>query len=57
VTLKAREYKYEWFNPDNGETAVADTTQTKGGKHTFRPPFSGDAVLYIALVGQSKSGR
>lgn len=48
VNLKAGTYKYEWFNPDDGKRVSAGTIKAKGGKQTFKAPFKGDAVLYLA---------
>ncbi len=36
----------EWFNPSTGRTLQGGHV-TGGGKHTFKSPFSGDAVLFI----------
>ena len=37
----------EWLNPKNGKTAASPATE--GGKvRSFKAPFEGDAVLYIA---------
>jgi hypothetical protein len=39
----------EWFNPKTGESMNGGTT--KGGAiRTFKAPFPGDAVLYIAVT-------
>ena len=38
--------KVEWFNPANGQT-IPGGTVAGGASHTFIPPFSGDAVLYV----------
>jgi hypothetical protein len=36
----------EWYNPKDG-TYYDDGTVTGGGRESFTPPFSGDAVLHI----------
>jgi hypothetical protein len=36
----------EWFNPRSGETTQGQGT-AGGGKCSFKPPFDGDAVLYL----------
>ena len=38
--------RVEWFNPSNG-TTVAGPGVTGGAMRSFRPPFGGDAVLYL----------
>jgi hypothetical protein len=40
------ELRVEWFNPHTGESTPAGVIQG-GGNHSFVPPFSGDAVLFI----------
>lgn len=40
-------YTYEWFSPEAGIVADADSLTTSGGKRSFTPPFAGDAVLYL----------
>jgi hypothetical protein len=37
----------EWFNPSTGDILSGGTT-TGGAKRTFKAPFRGDAVLYLA---------
>jgi hypothetical protein len=36
----------EWFNPRSGDATPGRTT-SGGGKRSFKPPFDGDAVLYL----------
>jgi hypothetical protein len=47
LNVVAGTYRFEWFNPASG--AVSDTGMITLGaeKHTFTPPFSGDAVLLL----------
>jgi len=47
VQLKTGRYKYEWFNPDNGEVATVGTVELRASGRTFTAPFKGDSVLYI----------
>lgn len=46
----------EWFNPTTGET-VEPFTVEGGAKHSFQPPFGGDAVLYLVRMTTSKGGH
>jgi hypothetical protein len=39
-------FRVEWLNPATGAVVSGGTT-TGGGSRSFRPPFGGDAVLYI----------
>jgi len=48
VDLAAGEYHYEWFNPDAGAVVKTGTITSAGGSRTFKPPFSGHAVLFLA---------
>ena len=41
----------EWFNPATGETLVEDPIPAGSHVQSFTPPFSGDAVLYLADTG------
>jgi hypothetical protein len=45
--ISAGDYQYEWFNPNTGSVADSGTISTPGGQMSFKPPFSGDAVLYL----------
>lgn len=47
VDLVARDYSYEWFNPDTGSVSETGDISASGGSQSFTPPFSGDAVLYL----------
>ncbi len=37
----------EWLNPENGQITVDANKTTTGGTYSFKPPFPGDAVLYL----------
>jgi hypothetical protein len=50
VTLAAGEYNYEWFNPLDQQVAGTGLLKVTGGKFTFTPPVSGDAVLYLTTA-------
>jgi Putative collagen-binding domain of a collagenase len=41
----------EWFNPATGETIGQDPIKAGSASQSFKPPFSGDAVLYLADTG------
>ena len=47
VTLMAGNYQYEWLNPSTNSIVSSGSLLASGGKRTFTPPFSGDAVLYL----------
>ncbi len=49
LTLEAGTYSVEWFRPAEGTAETAGTITVEGGPHTFTPPFSGDAVLYLKV--------
>jgi hypothetical protein len=36
----------EWFNPRSGDATQGQIT-SGGRKRSFKPPFDGDAVLYL----------
>lgn len=55
VVLKAGSYKYEWFNPGDGQTVSEGIIQARGGDNVFRAPFKGEAVLYISLDDNKRS--
>jgi hypothetical protein len=44
----------EWFNPATGEHVHASAIAAGAGAQPFAPPFTGDAVLYLA--GASRAG-
>jgi hypothetical protein len=48
VQLPAGSYKYEWFNPANGETVGSGKLVSAGGKQIFNAPFKGDVVLWLS---------
>jgi hypothetical protein len=39
-------FSVEWLNPADGGTTPGETA-SGGEKRTFKPPFKGDAVLFI----------
>lgn len=47
VELRAGTYRYEWFDPAKGATAGDGRIKSSGGAQPFKPPFAGDAVLYL----------
>jgi hypothetical protein len=50
VELTTGNYEFEWFNPAQGKTAGAGRVAASGGAHQFKPPFEGEAVLYLKAV-------
>ncbi len=42
-----RKLAVEWFNPATGETITEHPIPAGSSARAFRPPFSGDAVLYL----------
>lgn len=47
VNLTAGQYNYEWFNPRRGTIVLKGSFTTDGENKSFKPPFRGDAILYI----------
>ncbi len=47
VEVKAGTYRYEWFSPTKGASADAGRLEATDGRQQFKPPFEGDAVLYL----------
>jgi hypothetical protein len=47
VTLTARTYACEWFDPVQGSVAGTGIVEAAGGDCSFTAPFAGDAVLYL----------
>ena len=47
VNLVAGTYQYEWFDPSTNGINTSGKVVVSGGNHSFSPPFSGDAVLYL----------
>ena len=54
VELAVGKYQYEWFDPAQGRTAGTGDIETPGGSQQFKPPFHGDAVLYLKATLLSK---
>lgn len=50
------ELSVEWFNPRTGKTAEGPRA-AGGQKRTLRPPFAGDAVLYLKSAGPGVTPR
>jgi len=48
LTVTAGTYRYEWFNPATGTVAGSGTIALGDETHSFSPPFSGDAVLFLS---------
>jgi len=47
VELKTGAYHVEWFDPAKGESIDGGRTTSHEGTREFKPPFEGDAVLYL----------
>jgi hypothetical protein len=47
LDLLAATYQYEWLNPSTNSIVLSGALTAAGGKHSFSPPFTGDAVLYL----------
>jgi Putative collagen-binding domain of a collagenase len=53
----SRSLAAEWLNPTTGETIAAGPIPAGSHGQSFTPPFSGDAVLYLAdSAGHATSG-
>jgi hypothetical protein len=50
VNLMPGSYQYEWFNPTTNRVISSGTLSATGDNQSFRPPFEGDAVLYMRRV-------
>jgi len=50
VALPVGEYACEWFDASAGKTAERSRVQASGDKQRFKPPFAGEAVLYLRAV-------
>ena len=50
VKLKPGQYKYEWFDPNQGKIVSKGILRADGGEQTLRAPLKGDAVVYIAHI-------
>jgi len=55
VKLKAGEYEYEWFDPEQGKVVSTGTIKANGSEQALRAPLQGDAVVYIAHSPQAKA--
>jgi hypothetical protein len=47
VELTGGRFHYEWFDAAAGRTAETGQIEAAGGGQQFKPPFEGDAVLYL----------
>lgn len=47
LTVAAGAYRFEWFNPATGRTGDTGMMTLGAERHSFTPPFSGDAVLLL----------
>lgn len=47
VDLKPGNYRFGWFNADKNAAAETGHLEATAGKQEFKPPFSGNAVLYL----------
>lgn len=54
ISINPDEYNYEWFDPLN-HTIKSSGTITLSNSHTFNPPFSGHAVLFLQTTELSLS--
>jgi hypothetical protein len=52
----SRRLSVEWFNPASGEAITGDPIPAGSASQSFRPPFSGDAVLYLADTVRHATG-
>jgi hypothetical protein len=52
----SRKLAVEWFNPSSGTATTQDPVPAGSSTQSFKPPFDGDAVLYLAdTAGHSAS--
>ncbi len=47
VRLPSGTYTCEWFDPGKGRQIAVETIEVQAGDREFRPPFAGDAVLFL----------
>jgi hypothetical protein len=48
-------FRVEWMNPTDGTTSAAEAI-TGGAKRTRKPPFNGDAALYLKKWIETPAG-
>jgi hypothetical protein len=54
----SRRLRVEWFNPSTGIAIGGDPIPAGSSSQSFRPPFGGDAVLYLVdTAGHASSDR
>jgi hypothetical protein len=51
----SRKLAVEWLNPATGEK-ISKGTISAGSSSVFTPPFTGDAVLYLAAIARQREG-
>jgi len=49
----AGSYDFEWFDCGSGKIAATGSFSAKDGARSFKPPFAGEAVLYVRRSGTS----
>jgi hypothetical protein len=55
---ESRRLRVEWFNPSTGVATAGDPIPAGSSSQSFRPPFGGDAVLYLVdTAGHAPSDR
>ena len=57
VALAAGEYAFEWFDATAGKIAQEGNVRVFGDKKEFKPPFVGEAVLYLRGQATSEERR
>jgi hypothetical protein len=55
VNARPGEYAVEWFSPETGKTILGEPFITPGGYRMFKPPFAGEAVLYLKAKDRASS--
>ena len=55
ASLLAGTYRYEWFDPSTNRIPMSGTLSVQGGMASLKPPFDGDAVLYLQSVAPGHS--
>ncbi|HKW98614.1 MAG TPA: putative collagen-binding domain-containing protein [Bryobacteraceae bacterium] len=52
----SRTFSVEWFNPSNGARTSAEAVRAGSPAQPFKPPFDGDAVLYLVDTAGKAAG-
>jgi hypothetical protein len=55
VNLPEGTYQYEWLNPSTNRIALSGAISVSAGNRSFKPPFRGDAVLYLHVISTHSS--